>query len=80
MGSARLLVEAWHRPSEVIRPPEISGFDSQQMFLLFVVHFYSKCWNKCGLLIVLRLTKSGIEYVILEGSSLFPLSEADSRF
>ena len=33
-----------------------------------------------GVLIVLRLTKSGIEYVILAGSSFFPLSRAESRF
>ena len=32
------------------------------------------------MLVVLRLTKSGIEYVILAGSSLLPLSEAESRF
>ena len=29
---------------------------------------------------MLRLTKSGIEYVILAGSSFFPLSRAESRF
>ena len=33
-----------------------------------------------GVLILLRLTKSGIEYVILAGSSFFPLSNAESRF
>ena len=32
------------------------------------------------MLMWLRLTKSGIEYVILAGSLLFPLSEAESRF
>ena len=32
------------------------------------------------MLIVLRLTKSGIEYVILAGSSIFKSSVAKSRF
>ena len=40
----------------------------------------SNYWNVYWLLIALRLTKSGIEYVILAGSSLFPWSEAESRF
>ena len=39
-----------------------------------------KYWNIYWVLIELRLTKSGIEYVILAGSSLFPLSGAKSRF
>ena len=46
------------------------GIDSQ----------HSKYWNIYWVLIALRLTKSGIEYVILAGSSLFPLSWARSRF
>ena len=46
------------------------GIDSQ----------HSKYWNIYWVLIVLRLTKSGIEYVILAGSSFFPLSGAKSRF
>ena len=33
-----------------------------------------------GMLIVLRLSKSGIECVILAGSCFFPLSEAEARF
>ena len=40
----------------------------------------SKYWNIYWVLIALRLTKSGIEYVILAGSSLSPLSWAKSRF
>jgi hypothetical protein len=31
----------------------------------------SNTWKKSCFLVVLRLTKSGIEYVILAGSSLF---------
>ena len=58
----------------------ISGFDLQQLFLWFVGNIYCNCWNNCCLLVLWRLTKSGIEYVILAGSSLFPLSEADTRF
>ena len=41
---------------------------------------HCKYWNIYWVLIVLRLTKSGIEYVILAGSSFFPLSNAESRF
>ena len=41
---------------------------------------HSKYWNIYWVLIALRLTKSGIEYVILAGSSFFPLSRAKSRF
>ena len=40
---------------------------------------HCKYWNIYWVLIVLRLTKSGIEYVILAGSSFFPLSGAESR-
>ena len=39
----------------------------------------SKYWNIYWVLIALRLTKSGIEYVILAGSSFFPSSSAKSR-
>ena len=39
-----------------------------------------KYWNIYWVLIALRLTKSGIEYVILAGSSFFPLSGAKSQF
>ena len=46
------------------------GIDSQ----------HCKYWNIYWVLIVLRFTKSGIEYVILAGSSLFQLSRAESRF
>ena len=38
-----------------------------------------KYWNIYWVLIELRLTKSGIEYVVLAGSSFFPLSGAKSR-
>ena len=40
----------------------------------------SKYWNIYWVLIVLRLTKSGIEYVILAGSSIFALPRAKSCF
>ena len=40
----------------------------------------SKSWKKSWVLVLLRLTKSGIEYVISAGSSFFPLSGAESRF
>ena len=40
---------------------------------------HCKYWNIYWVLIELRLTKSGIEYVILAGSSFFPLSGAKSR-
>ena len=40
---------------------------------------HSKYWNIYWVLIALRLTKSGIEYVILAGSSFFPSSSAKSR-
>ena len=40
----------------------------------------SKYWKNSWLLVALRLTKSGIEYVILAGSSIFESSVAKSRF
>ena len=40
----------------------------------------SKYLKNCWGLVALRLTKSGIEYVILEGSSLFESLVAKSRF
>ena len=46
----------------------------------FIDLSFSKYWNIYWVLIALRLTKSGIEYVILAGSSFFPLSGAESRF
>ena len=51
----------------------IHGFSLLQLFLLFVGNIYCNCWNNCWMLIVLRLTKSGIEYVILAASSFFSL-------
>ena len=62
------------------RALRICGLNFGQTCFVFMVHFWGKRWNNCWKLIVLRLTKSGIEYVILAGSSLFPSSEAKSRF
>ena len=67
-------------PTRYRSPVEFSGFCLLQLFLWFVDNIYCNCWNKCCLLIVLRSTKSGNEYVVLEGSSFVPLSEAESRF
>ena len=47
--------------------------------LLVLEPQHSKYWNIYWVLIALRLTKSGIEYFILTGSSFFPSSSAKSR-
>jgi hypothetical protein len=48
--------------------------------ILVIGDFFSKYWKNSWVLVALRLTKSGIEYVILAGSSFFPLSGVKSRF
>jgi hypothetical protein len=53
----------------------------KHLHLIFVIgDFLSKYWKNSWVLVALRLIKSGIEYVILAGSSFFPLSGAKSRF
>ena len=46
--------------------------------LAVVGSWLSKSWKYIGILIMLRLTKPGIRYVVLEGSSLFALPAARS--
>ena len=48
--------------------------------MLFIGSLLSNDWNIYWILISLQPKKSGIEYVILAGSSFFPLSKAESRF
>ena len=47
---------------------------------MIIGDFLSKYWKNSWVLVASRLTKSGIEYVILAGSSIFELSEAKSGF
>ena len=64
----------------LVRITELIVFSLSKDWYCGIDSQHCKYWNIYWVLIALRLTKSGIEYVILAGSSFFPLSTAESRF